>query len=180
MEEIEILRVTIRSDLKWCSNTQDIVKRASNKLWIIRRLKNLGANQGELVDMYTKQCRSILEYGVPVWHGAITKNERLEIERVQKGALHLILGEKYENYDNALKLTKLETLEDRRNKLCLKFAKKAEKDIKHSKWFKLRPKTLTRVENPKYWNAMARTDRLKTSPIPYFTDLLNKHYSGNK
>ena len=81
------------------SESATIWSRASNKLWIIRRLKNLGANQGELVDMYTKQCRSILEYGVPVWYRAITKNERLEIERVQKGALHLILGEKYENYD---------------------------------------------------------------------------------
>ena len=94
-----------------------MVKRALNKLWIIRRLKNLGANEEELVDMYIKQCRSIVEFCVPVWHGAISNNERLEIERVQKGALHLILGDKYVNYKNALELTNLETLEDRRNKL---------------------------------------------------------------
>ena len=115
-----------------------------------------------------------------MWHGAITNNERLEIERVQKGALHLILGDKYVNYKNALELTNLETLEDRRNKLCLKFAKKAEKDIKHNKWFKLRQKSSTRAENPKYWNTVARTERLKTSSISYLTDLLNKHYSSKK
>ena len=46
--------------MKWSSNTEDIVKRASNKLWVIRRLKGLGAQTEELVDMFIKQCRSIL------------------------------------------------------------------------------------------------------------------------
>ena len=180
VDEIRLLGVTLRSDLKWCSNTQDIVKRALNKLWVIRRLKKLGANQRELVDMYSKQCRSILEFGAPAWHGALTKNERYDIERVQKVALHVILGNKYDNYENALKLANLETLEKRRNKLCLNFAKRAEKNVKHMNWFKKRPKTSTRLDQPKYWNTIARTDRLKNSPIPYITDLLNKHYSGKK
>ena len=74
----------------------------------------------------------------------------------------------------------METLEKRRNKLCLKFAKKAEKNIKHMNWFKKRPKTSTRLNNPKYWSVIARTDRLKNSPIPYITDLLNQHYSSKK
>ena len=157
-------------------NTQDIIRRASNKLWIVRRLKLLGANKEELVDIYNKHCRSILEFGVPVWHGAITNNERVDIERVQKVALHIILGCKYENYRNALQETKLETLETRRDKLCLKFAKKAEQNPKHRQWFKMRPKTSTRNENPKYWSVIARTDRLKKSPIPHLTELLNRHH----
>ena len=70
-------------------NTEDIVKRASNKLWIIRRLKELGARTPELIDVYTKQCRSILEYAVPVWQGAITLQERQDIERVQKMVLNM-------------------------------------------------------------------------------------------
>ena len=59
VEQIKLLGVTIRSDLKWSSNTEDIVKRAANKLWLLRRLKKMGANKEELVDMYTKHCRSI-------------------------------------------------------------------------------------------------------------------------
>ena len=174
--ETTVLGVTIRSDLKWISNSEDIVKRALNKLWIIRRLKGLGANRKELVDIYNKQCRSILEFAVPVWNGNITKNEVNDIERVQKVALHIILGNRYENYRNALEMTDLETLETRRAKLCLKFAKKAEKNDKHSKWFRKRQQTATRQHNSKYWNVLARTERLKKSPIPYLTDLLNKHY----
>ena len=107
-----------------------------------------------------------------------TFKERLDIERVQKIALHIILGDKYDNYKNALELSNLETLESRRDKLCLKFAKKAERNTKHMKWFKLRPKTATRQGNLKYWGVIARTERLKKSPIPFLTDTLNKHYSS--
>ena len=92
------LNFTIRSDLKCVSNTKDIVKRALNKLWIIRRLKALGANTHKLVDIFNKQCRSILEFAVPVWNGNITRNEVTDIERVQKVALHIILGDKFKNY----------------------------------------------------------------------------------
>ena len=56
MEQIRLLGVIIHSDLKWGSNTEDIVKRASHKLWFLRRLKSLGANTEELLDMYIKQC----------------------------------------------------------------------------------------------------------------------------
>ena len=128
--------------------------------------------------IYTASNVGILEFGVPAWHGAITYNERLDIERVQKVALHIILGDKYDNYKSALELSGLETLEDRRDKLCLKFAKKAERNPKHMKWFKQRPKTATRNNNPKYWNVIARTDRLKKSPIPYLTNILNEHYDS--
>ena len=111
---------------------QSIVNRASNKLWVVRRLKGLGAQTDELVDIFIKQCRSILELSVPAWHGAITMTERQDIERVQKVGLHIILGDKYVSYRNALKSTDLQTLEARRDKLCLKFVKKAEKNGKQA------------------------------------------------
>ena len=95
-------------------------------------------------------------------------------------ALHIILGQKYENYENALKITNLHTLEARRDKLCLKFAKKAEKHMKHKNWFKPRQQTNTRQQNLKYCEVTARTDRLKKSSIPYLTNILNCHYSKKK
>ena len=171
---MRLLGVIIRSDLKWSSNTENIVKRASNKLWVIRRLKGLGAQCGELVDMFIKQCRSILELAVPAWHGAITTVEKLDIERIQKVALHIILGDQYLNYSNALKITNLETLESRRDKLCIKFAKKAERNQKFKMWFKPKPELPTRQDNDKYWKTLARTTRLKKSPISHLTNLLNE------
>ena len=102
--------------------------------------------------------------------------EKNDIERTQKGALHIILGDQYGDYRNALNLTNLESLEMRRTKLCVKFAKKAEKDVKHKHWFKPKPKINTRQADLKYWKPVTRTSRLRDSPICYLTRLLNTHY----
>ena len=176
VEEIRLLGVTIQSNLKWHKNTTDIVGRASNKLWIIRRLKELGAEPPELIDMYNKHCRSILEYCVPAWQGAVTVQEKQDIERVQKVALRIIFGDQYDTYGTALKLAGLDTLENRRNKICLRFAIKAEKHSKHKSWFKQRQRVNTRQKIEKYARPVARTDRLRNSPICFLTSLLNRHY----
>ena len=176
VEKMRLLGVTIRSDLKWSSNTADIVQRAANKLWLLRRLKKFGANIEELVDMYSKFCRSILEFAVPAWHSAITAYESDSIERVQKMALHIILGDRYRSYETSLGEVGLETLESRRTQLCINFAKKAEKNIKFKQWFRERPVVSTRKQSDKYWGPVTRTTRLKNSAIPYLTSLLNNHY----
>ena len=54
VEEIKLLGINLRSDLKWNSNTQMIVKKANKRLWIVRRLKKMGASDQNLVDMYIK------------------------------------------------------------------------------------------------------------------------------
>ena len=46
--------------------------------------------------------RSILEFGVPVWNSALTKEHVADIERVQKSFLYIVLENEYLNYDNAL------------------------------------------------------------------------------
>ena len=68
-----------------------------------------------------KQIRSVLELAVPVWQPALTNHDRAQIERVQKTALSIILGKNYGSYRNALHIMEMETLEDRRKSLCLKF-----------------------------------------------------------
>ena len=78
----------------------------------------------ELLDVYQKQVRSVLELAVPVWQPGITKQERNQIERVQKCASYIILGESYTHYTQALELLDIENLEVRRKKICEKFAKK--------------------------------------------------------
>ena len=87
-----------------------MTKRAYNRLWIVKRLKSLGASLNDLVEVYTKQIRSILEFGVPVWNSSLTKEESYEIERVQKAFLHIVLGSEYFNYENALTISDLEKL----------------------------------------------------------------------
>ena len=94
----------------------------------MRRLKLFGANQSELIDVYCKQVRSVLEFAAVVWHPGLTQNNTVDIERVQKSALAIILGKSYNSYENALKLLNIEKLTTRREKLCLNFARKSEKN----------------------------------------------------
>ena len=140
---------------------------------MIRRLKALGASKSELLDMYLKHVRCVLEFAVPVWHSSISRSECDDIERVQKSALKIIFGSEYVNYEDALSEANIDDLETRRSQICTKFALKAESNPKHRKWFKVKPETNTRSRNYKYVNVLARTERLKRSPISYFTSLLN-------
>ena len=89
----------------------------------------------------------------------------------------MILGDRYTSYEYALTLVNLETLEDRRQKLCLKFAKKAEKNEKHSSWFKpLNKIRTTRQISDRYCSIFAKTARFEKSPISYLTKILNKYH----
>ena len=101
------------------------------KLWVLRRLKKSGAKTVDLVDIYCKQVRSLLELAVPAWNGGITVEERMDIERVQKSACHIIMGDSYASYRSALIDLNLESLAVRKDNLSLKFAIKAEKQPKH-------------------------------------------------
>ena len=136
VEQTKLLGLMIRSDLSWSSNTNYMVDRCNSKLWVLRRLSKLGASDEDILDVYCKQIRSILEFAVPVWNSSITGENISEIERVQKTALHIMLGDRYVSYSNALRLSGLDKLSNRRRKLCLSFAKKSLKNNKFCNWFK--------------------------------------------
>ena len=174
VEEMKLLGLVLRNDLKWNSNTSVMIKKAYAKLWMIRRLQAHGANLEDLKDVYLKQIRSILEFGVPVWNSSLTKEDSSDIERVQKAFLHLVLGDGYADYTNALIKLDLETLESRRVKLCTTFATKSVKHPKHQTWFELSDAPDTRSSKPVYKVPLHRLKRYKNSPIPYLTRLLNE------
>ena len=175
VEETKLLGVIIRSDLGWSSNIDYIVKRANIRLWFLRRLKYLGANLEDLKEIFIKQIRSVLEFAAPVWHSSLTGEDRLSIERVQKSALSIIMGDQYKSYSSALKFLHLETLFRRRQKLCTKFANKCYKSEKFTKWFKRNDKTTkTRQPSKLLCDVYSRTKRFEQSPISYLTELLNR------
>ena len=108
-------------------------------------------------------------------HSSITEEENYALERVQKVALKLILRGEYTDYEDALLSTDLETLNSRRTRLCLTFARKCVKNEKTCKMFPLNPRTDTfnTRHKEKYFVTHANTSRLKNSAIPYMQRLLN-------
>ena len=75
VEEVRLLGVMVRSDLSWRSNTSAMCQKAYARLWMLRRLKPLGASVDELLDVYDKQIRCITEFAVAVWTPGVTKDE---------------------------------------------------------------------------------------------------------
>ena len=135
VEQFKLLGVILRSDLKWHDNSNYICSRGYARLWMIRRLKSLGADLDDMLDVYCKQIRSILELAVPVWQPNLSNHEVKQIERVQKTAFHVILGQDYHDYPTALATLGVQSLSERRVTLCLNFARKALKHEKYQSWF---------------------------------------------
>ena len=98
-----------------------------------------------------------------VWSSSLTLGEQNDLERIQKVALRIILGENYISYDHALYLTNLTTLKARRLLLSKRFAVKCTKNERN---------VLTR-NTEKYVVTKARTNRLATSAIPTMQRQLN-------
>ena len=111
-----------------------------------------------------------------VWHSSLTEQNRNDLERVQKSALKVILGEKYQSYNKALIELNLETLEERRNTLCLKFAQKCLTNEKNQQMFPLSKKIHSmETRKPEEFEVQyAKTDRLKNCAKIYMQNLLNE------
>ena len=184
VEEVKLLGLVIRSDLSWQSNTENLCKKAYHRLWMLRNLKKLGVNKTELIDVYNKQCRSVLELAVPAWAPGLTGTQIKQLERVHKTAFAIILGDSYKSYKHALQKLEMKSLETRRRDLCLAFAKKALKSEKYSKWFcyneESEPMVNTRYAETKTVTTLkpvtTRTRRYLRSPIPYLTNILNQDF----
>ena len=99
----------------------------------------------------------------------LTKKQRLLI-----WSLNLILGNRYSDYDNALKFLQLDRLSERRRKLCLNFAKKCIKHEKAAKIFPLKQLKKKLRSNELFKVNFASTERYQKSTIPFLQSLLNK------
>ena len=135
----------------------------------------MGASDQELLDVYCKQIRSVLEYAAVVWHAGLTVANTTSIDRVQKASLAIILVKRYICYSNALEVTSLERLDKRRVALGLKLARSSIKNPKFSNWF-LEDTKITNARRIKknLKDVHTRTRRFRESTIAYLTQLLNE------
>ena len=142
---------------------------------ILHRLSSFNLPLDEMLNIYVLYIRSVVENCAVVWHSSLTLANQLAIERVQKVSLRIILGDSYLDYENALNLTKLKTLSERRKDLCLRFAKQCVKNPKTKDMFPVKEKTYDTRMHEKFVVQPARTEKLRRSAIPYLQRLLNSH-----
>ena len=179
LNETKLLGTIIQNDLKWGKNTAALVKKANARMELLRKMSHFKPTMEDMKTVHTTYIRSVLEQSCVVWHSSLTQHNRNDLERVQKNALRIILGNKYISYKNALEITQLKTLDMRREELSLKFAKNCLKIEHTKKLFPLNNKTTeikTRNEE-KYQVLHANTNRLKYSTVPFLQRILNKNTS---
>ena len=175
VKETKLLGTHITQDLKWNKNTTEIVKKAWQRMQLLNKSSGFTSNIWDLKQIYLTYVRSILEQSAVVWHSSLSQKNRRDRERVQKVAIKVILGKKYTSYKAGLKTLRLENLNERRERLCLSFARKS---IQNEKARKLFPKNITKHQMKKrktkqFKPRITNTKRYQKSAIPHMIDLLN-------
>ena len=143
VEEIKLLGVIVSSDLKWNKNIKHVKKKCFTRFWMLRRMKEIGATRNDMLEVFELQIRYLTEIGCPAWNGSLLVKDDKELERIQKTAVKIILGNTYIGYENALNTLKIPN--KRREKICLKFAKRLGKSTTYSGWFLKTPPMKTRT-----------------------------------
>ena len=173
VNEAKLLGVVIRDDLSWRSNTELITKKAYKRMIILKNLFHFNLPIEEMLEIYCLYIRSVVEQACVVWHSSLTKGEQLDIERIQKVAMRIILQEHYISYSHALRITGMPTLKSRRNKLCLTFAKNCVRNNLTSDMFPRNSNNVNTRQHETFYVPHAKTDRFAKSAIPYMARLLN-------
>ena len=182
IESTQLLGTIISKDLRWDLNTAHIVRKANAKMELLRRVASFGTSVDELKNIYILFVRSQLEQSAVVWHSSLTEKNKNDLERVQKSAFKIILGDKYKSYNKSLKDLELETLEERRESLCLNFALKAIENDKTKHMFPLKNvQSKIQTRNCEIFEVQkANTDRLRNFAMIYMQRLLNGYVQKNR
>ena len=182
LDQTKLLGIIITKDLKWNENTKHIVKKANKKMRLLHKFSKFTTNKAHLIHIYKSQVRANLEYCSTVWHSGLTESDNKDIERVQKAAVRIFMGNKYQGYQEALKVLKLESLKERRIKMALNFAKRSLKLENFSKLFPLSESNhLMNMRNPERFVVnISSTERYRRSAVPFLQRLLNEDYSKQR
>ena len=169
VDECKLLGTSITKNMTWNRNTSELVKKKMGLKEVLYKAASFTKSKQDLKLIYLTYIRSALEQSAVVWHSSLTSKNRKDLERVQKAAVEVIMGPNYTTYKEGLKYLKIQTLDDRREALCLSFAKKCLKNEKVKGMFPLKQSKhdmKLRITN-KFKTKRANTKRYANSAVPY-------------
>ena len=176
VDSMKILGTIVNTNLSWDDNCQQIIRKVNNRMQLIRGVQSFGASREEMVHLWILFCRSVLEQSCVVWGTSITQENKDYLERTQKTFAKLVLKDKYKDYENALMILNLDSLQTRRENLNLKFAKTGITNEKLDDLFPLSDKkhAMKTRKKEKYKVEFANTNRYKNSSIISMQNMLNE------
>ena len=170
LEETRLLGLVLTSDLRWAANTRSIYIKAMGKMWLLRRMIKLQLEPKIVCDYYIKEIRVLAEQGVSIWNSGLTKGQVNDLEKIQKVALKIILGDDFRSYDMACSFFNLKP-----DKLCTHFAVQLFKSDRSDQFFTRHNKQVnTRYEDP-VLEAKCNTVRCYNAPHNYLSRLVNQN-----
>ena len=182
VDKIKILGTTFNNKITWDENCSIIIRKVKARMQLLRKVWSFGSSVTEMVHLWRTYCLSILEQSCVVWGNLLTEDNKLDLERTQKSFCKLVLEEDYKNYENALITLQLETLDSRRKKLTLNFAKTSLADGHfHDLIKKKKTRKGPHTRKKEHYNVtFAHTDGYRRSPILTMQRLLNQNHKENQ
>ena len=176
VDQMKILGTIVKTNLSWDDNCHELVRKVNARMQLLRGVQSFGASKKEMVHLWIIFCRSVLEQSCAVWHSSLTQENIDDLERTQKTFAKLVLKEKYTTYEESLIKLNLDSLSQRRQILCLKFAKDGIKHNKLSDLLPLRTKEhdMQIRQSDKYKVDFANTERLRNGSIITMQNYLNE------
>ena len=161
-----------KTGLKWETYLNSCMKRAYSKMWILRRLSELGVCTEDLLMTYCMRIRIHVEANVPLWTFSISKTLSSKIEKIQRIATYIILGPvAHQDYYCNLAILDLIPLENRREDIAKQFAQKLYKNPVHN-IFQKAATGHTHIHKRKVIVPHARRARYDRSSVPSLARLI--------
>ena len=175
VDKMKILGTIVNDRLSWDENCGLLIKKVNDRMRLLRGVQSFGASVEEMVHLWILFCRSVIEQSCVVWGTSLTQENIDDLERTQKTFAKLVLREKYKDYENSLLILNLDSLQKRRQDMCLKFAKSGIKNGKLNDLFPVNEKThkMKTRDDEKYKVQFANTDRLRNASIITMQNMLN-------
>ena len=182
IEQAKLLGLILTNDLKWEQNTNFLVKDANRRMVMLKAASKFTNDKNVLKQIYYSRIRCKLEQSAAVWSSSLTKKNCDDLERVQKSAVRIILGKPYESYSQAIKEIGIMKLSERREAICLKFAKNSLRIYNFKNIFpEHKNNHLMKTRNmEKFAVSKCHGKRYAVSAVPSMQRLLNKEYRKQK
>ena len=89
VESAKLLGVTISNNLTWNMHIDQIIKKASKRMYFLIQFKRANVARHELILFYTSCIRSVMTYASPAFFYALPLYLKKDLENVEKRALSI-------------------------------------------------------------------------------------------
>ena len=110
VDEFKLLGTWITSDITWNKNTQFLTKKDYSRMQLLHKAAKFTRSKRDLKSIYITYIRPVLEQSSCVWHSSLTTENASDLERVQKAATRVIMGNNFVDYHHSMNELKIADL----------------------------------------------------------------------